>query len=204
MKIVNTLAKLIELIITKCGLITPKQFEELMSKVSKEQSYVVGEYTMRNILITCFLFGGSYLYVPTLTTVYKWVRDAEIYRLYKVGNSTKDLALMSNINRRRVYQIINIVLTLKYIRKIIYNQYRESIGQIITQLCNYKGVEIIEGHLMPDHVHMLVSITPKISVSSFMGYLKGKSALMIFDRHANLKYKFGNRHFWSEVFTLVL
>ena len=63
MKIVNTLAKLIELIITKCGLITPKQFEELMSKVSKEQSYVVGEYTMRNILITCFLFRGFYLYV---------------------------------------------------------------------------------------------------------------------------------------------
>ena len=65
-------------------------------------------------------------------------------------------------------------------------------------LCRYKGVEIIEGHLMPDHVHMLVSIPPKLSVSAFMGYLKGKSALMMFDRHANLKYKFGNRHFWSE------
>ena len=62
----------------------------------------------------------------------------------------------------------------------------------------YKGVEIIEGHLMPDHIHMLVSIPPKISVSSFMGYLKGKSALMIFDKHANLKYKFGNCHFWAE------
>ena len=61
-------------------------------------------------------------------------------------------------------------------------------------------MEIIEGHLMPYHVHMLVSIPPKISVSSFMGYLKGKSALMIFDRHANLKYKFGNRHFWAEGF----
>ena len=61
-----------------------------------------------------------------------------------------------------------------------------------------KGVEIIEGHLMPDHVHILVSISPKISVFSFMGYLKGKSALMIFDKHANLKYKFGNRHFWGE------
>ena len=61
-----------------------------------------------------------------------------------------------------------------------------------------KGVEIIEGHLLPDHIHMLVSIPPKISVSSFMGYLKGKSALMIFDKHANLKYKFGNRHFWAE------
>ena len=65
-------------------------------------------------------------------------------------------------------------------------------------LCRYKGVEIIEGHLMPDHVHMLVMIPPKESISSFMGYLKGKSALMIFDRHANLKYKYGNRHFWAE------
>ena len=69
---------------------------------------------------------------------------------------------------------------------------------ILKQLCAYKGVEILEGHLMPDHIHMLVSIPPKYSISSFMGYLKGKSALMIFDRHANLKYKFGNRHFWSE------
>lgn len=66
------------------------------------------------------------------------------------------------------------------------------------QLCAYKGVEIIEGHLMPDYIHMLVSILQKISVSSFMGYLKGKSALMIFDKHANLKYKFGNRHVWAE------
>ena len=62
----------------------------------------------------------------------------------------------------------------------------------------YKRVDIIEGHLMPDHIHMLVSIQPKMSVSSFMGYLNGKSELMIFNRHANLKYKFGNRHFWSE------
>ena len=75
---------------------------------------------------------------------------------------------------------------------------KAGIRDIIKQLCSYKGVEIIEGHLMPDHIHMLVSIPPKYSVSSFMGYLKGKSALMIFDRHANLKYKFGNRHFWSE------
>jgi putative transposase len=92
----------------------------------------------------------------------------------------------------------HIVFTPKYRRKIIYNQYKESIRDILKELCKYKGVEIIEGHLMPDHVHMLVSIPPKISVSSFMGYLKGKSALMIFDRHANLKYKFGNRHFWAE------
>ena len=76
----------------------------------------------------------------------------------------------------------HIVFTSKYRRKVIYNQYRESIGEILRQLCKYKGVEIIEGHLMPDHVHMLVSIPPKISVSQFMGYLKGKSALMIFDK----------------------
>ena len=92
----------------------------------------------------------------------------------------------------------HIVFTPKYRRKIIYNQYRESVGQILRILCGYKNVEIIEGHLMTDHVHMLVSIPPKISVSSFMGYLKGKSALMIFDKHSNLKYKFGNRHFWAE------
>ena len=92
----------------------------------------------------------------------------------------------------------HIVFTPKYRRKIIYNQLKEDIRDILKQLCAYKGVEIIEGHLMPDHIHMLVSIPPKMSVSSFMGYLKGKSALMIFDRHANLKYKFGNRHFWSE------
>ena len=92
----------------------------------------------------------------------------------------------------------HIVFTPKYRRKAIYGQYKKSIGQILRQLCNYKGVEIIEGHLMIDHIHMLVSIPPKYSVSQFMGYLKGKSSLMIFDRHANLKYKFGNRHFWAE------
>lgn len=91
----------------------------------------------------------------------------------------------------------HIVLAPKYRRKIIYNQYRDSLGEIFQQLCKYKGVEIIEGHLMPDHVHMPVGIPPKLSVSSFTGRLKGKSALMMFDKHANLKYKFGNRHFWS-------
>ena len=90
----------------------------------------------------------------------------------------------------------HIVFTPKYRRKVIYNQLRKDIGEILRTLCRYKGVEIIEGHLMSDHVHMLVMIPPKESVSKFMGYLKGKSALMIFDRHANLKYKYGNRHFW--------
>ena len=92
----------------------------------------------------------------------------------------------------------HIVFTPKYRRKVIYNQIRKDIGEIMQELCKYKGVDIIEGHMMPDHVHTLLSIPPKYSVSSVMGYLKGKSALMIFERHANLKYKYGNRHFWCE------
>ena len=80
----------------------------------------------------------------------------------------------------------------------IYGQIKQDIGVILRKLCQQKGVEIIEAKACPDHIHMLVSIPPKISVSSFMGYLKGKSSLMIFDKHANLKYKFGNRKFWAE------
>ena len=92
----------------------------------------------------------------------------------------------------------HIVFAPKYRRKVICNQCREDLGEILRQLCRWKGAEIIEGHLMPDHAHMLVSIPPKISVSSFMGYLKGKSSLLMFDRHANLKHEFGNRRFWAE------
>ena len=91
-----------------------------------------------------------------------------------------------------------IVFTPKYGRKVIYSQVRKDMGEILGKPCEYKGVEIIEGHLMPDHVHMPVAIPPKISVSSFMGYLKGKSSLMAFDRHASMRYKFGNRKFWAE------
>jgi len=91
----------------------------------------------------------------------------------------------------------HIVFTPKYRRKVIYNEIKADIRSIIKDLCSWKGVEIIEGHLMPDHVHLLLSIPPKYSVSQVMGYLKGKSAMMIFDRHSNLKYKYGNRHFWS-------
>ena len=92
----------------------------------------------------------------------------------------------------------HVVFAPKYRRRVFYNEKRTAIREIIRTLCQWKGVEIIEGHLMSDHVHMLVMIPPKISISAFMGYLKGKSALMIFDRHANLKYKYGNRHFWAE------
>ena len=92
----------------------------------------------------------------------------------------------------------HIVFCPKYRRKAIYNQYREDLGEILRNLCQWKGVEIIEGHLMPDHVHMLVSIPPKIGVPGFMGYLKGKSALLMSGKAWNLKYKFGNRKFWAE------
>lgn len=91
----------------------------------------------------------------------------------------------------------HIVFTPKYRRKVIYYELRADIRQIIKDLCKWKGVAIIEGHLMYDHIHLLVSIPPKYSVSNFMGYLKGESAMMIFGRHANLKYKYGNKHFWA-------
>lgn len=94
----------------------------------------------------------------------------------------------------------HIVFIPKYRRKEIYGKLRSDIGQIIRQLCSYKDVEIMEAHAMPDHIHMLVRIPPKIAVSNFMGYLKGKSSLMIFERHANLKYKYGNRNFWAKGF----
>ena len=82
----------------------------------------------------------------------------------------------------------HIVFTPKYRRKIIYYELREDIQKIIKDLYKWKGVEIIEGHMMPDHIHLLVEIPPKMSVSQFMGYLKGKSAMIIFNNHANLKY----------------
>ena len=92
----------------------------------------------------------------------------------------------------------HIVFTPKYRRKAIYAKLRADIGKYIRRCCMYKGVDIIEAHAMPDHIHMLVRIPPKLSVSSFMGHLKGKTSLMIFDEHANLKYNYGARHFWSE------
>ena len=90
----------------------------------------------------------------------------------------------------------HIVFAPKYTRQVIYGQIKADVGRILRQLCERKGVEIIEATACPDHIHMLVKIPPKLSVSSFMGYLKGKSSLMIFDRHANLKYRYGNRQFW--------
>ena len=90
----------------------------------------------------------------------------------------------------------HIVFAPKYRRKVFYGEKRREIGKILRQLCEWKKVNIVEAEVYPDHVHMLLEIPPKIAVSSFVGYLKGKSSLMIFDRHANLKYKYGNRNFW--------
>ena len=90
----------------------------------------------------------------------------------------------------------HIVFAPKYRRKIIYGQLKRDIANILSMLCKRKGVKIVEAEVCPDHIHMLEEIPPSISVSSFVGYLKGKSTLMIFERHANLKYKYGNRHFW--------
>ena len=92
----------------------------------------------------------------------------------------------------------HIVFAPKYRRKEVYGKLKKDIGEILRKLCEQKGVKIIEAEACKDHIHLLVSIPPYLSVAQFMGYLKGKSTLMIFDRHANLKYKFGNRHFWSE------
>jgi len=90
------------------------------------------------------------------------------------------------------------VFAVKFRRKLIYGEIKKDVGQIIRDLCKRKEVELIEAEACPDHVHLLVSIPPKLSVSSFMGYLKGKSTLMIFERHASMKYKFANRVFWCK------
>ena len=90
----------------------------------------------------------------------------------------------------------HIVFAPKYRRQIIYGKIKVDIGVMLRKLCEYKGIEIIEAEACKDHIHMLVSIPPKYSVSQIMGYLKGKSSLMIFEKYANMKYKYGNRHFW--------
>lgn len=90
----------------------------------------------------------------------------------------------------------HIVFAPKYRRKVIYGKIKADIGIMLRKLCEYKQVEILEAEACPDHIHMLISIPPKYSVSQIMGYLKGKSSLMIFEKYANFKYKYGNRHFW--------
>ena len=105
----------------------------------------------------------------------------------------KDINSLEHTKWRCQYHI---VFAPKYRRQVIYRAIKADVGFILRKLCEQKGVEIIEANACPDHIHMLISIPPKYSVSQIMGYLKGKISLMIFDRHANLKYKYGNRHFW--------
>ncbi len=105
----------------------------------------------------------------------------------------KDISSLSHSKWRCKYHI---VFAPKYRRQEIYGKIKADIGKILRMLCERKGVKIIEAEACKDHIHMLVEIPPYLSVSQFMGYLKSKSSLMIFNRHANLKYKYGNRHFW--------
>lgn len=108
-------------------------------------------------------------------------------------NGNNEIKTLSHSTYRCQYHI---VFAPKYRRKEIYGRIKKDVGEIIRKLCEQKSVEIIEAEACKDHIHLLVSIPPYLSVAQFMGYLKGKSTLMIFDRHANLKYKYGNRHFW--------
>ncbi len=105
----------------------------------------------------------------------------------------KDINSLSHSKWRCKYHI---VFAPKYRRQEIYGKIKADIGKILRMLCERKGVKIIEAEACKDHIHMLLEIPPHLSISGFMGYLKSKSSLMIFDRHANLKYKYGNRHFW--------
>ena len=116
----------------------------------------------------------------------------EVKNMFK-KDGNNEIKTLSHSTYRCQYHI---VFAPKYRRKEIYGKLKKDIGQIIRKLCEQKGVEIIEAEACKDHIHLLVSIPPYLSVAQFMGYLKGKSTLMIFDRHANLKYKYGNRHFW--------
>ena len=106
----------------------------------------------------------------------------------------KDINSLEHTKWRCQYHM---VFAPKYRRQVIYDEIKADVGYILRKLCEQKGIEIIEANACPDHIHMLICIPPKFSVSQIMGYLKGKSRLMIFDRHANLKYKYGNRHFWA-------
>ena len=125
--------------------------------------------------------------------IVEWSRFANRTKT-KGGSHMNDINSLSHSKWRCKYHI---VFAPKYRRQAIYGDIRKDIGVILRKLCEHKKVEIIEAELCRDHVHMLVSIPPSFSVSQFVGYLKGKSSLMIFDRHANLKYKYGNRHFWA-------
>jgi putative transposase len=112
------------------------------------------------------------------------------------------MSTQSNVTNSLAYTKWNckyhIVFAPKYRRKVFYSEKRDAIRNILRQLCQWKGVEIIEGEVCPDHIHLLLSIPPKISISGFMGYLKGKSSLMIFQKFGNMKFAYRNREFWCK------
>lgn len=123
----------------------------------------------------------------------RMIKVRQPYQITKEVCQMNDIQSLSHSKWRYKYHI---VFAPKYRRQEIYGQLKADIGQILRQLCEQKGVEIVEVQACKDHIHMLVCIPPSLSVAQFMGFLKGKSTLLIFDRHANLKYKYGNRHFW--------
>lgn len=116
--------------------------------------------------------------------------------MFKTKSKSREID-ESQLSHTKWNCMYHIVFIPKYRRKAIYGKLRRDIGVYLRRLCEYKDVEIVEAHACTDHIHMLVKIPPKLSVSRFMGYLKGKSALMIFENHANLKYKYGQKTFWA-------
>ena len=127
---------------------------------------------------------------PVLKLKVVWQPQKKTQEVFVMQDDVKSL---SHSKWRCKYHI---VFAPKYRRQIIYGKIKADVGRILRELSERKGVEVLEGEACKDHIHMLVAIPPHMSVAQYMGYLKSKSSLMIFDRHANLKYKYGNRHFW--------
>jgi putative transposase len=140
----------------------------------------------------CVGFGKAFSYTKKnlLLLQWMWLPTASTTK-----GGSMDKSSLAHTTWRCKYHV---VFAPKYRRRLIFGKLRTDIGKILRELCKRKEVEIIEAQACPDHIHMLLSIPPKLAVSDFMGYLKGKSSLLIFERHAQLKYKYGNRKFWCK------
>ena len=137
-------------------------------------------------------------YAGEIKSLKQGISTYDIIFVVQANKYRKERCLMANsLSHTKWICKYHIVFIPKYRRKVIYHKLRTDIQGYIRDLCKWKGVEILEGHMMPDHIHLLLSIPPKQSISSFMGYLKGKSSMMIFKDHGNLRYKFGNSNFWA-------
>lgn len=131
----------------------------------------------------------------------KALLSVKILRSAKTQNNRKEVIMKNDIERlahTRWNCKYHIVFAPKYRRKVFYGSKRKEIIKILKELCRWKGVEIVEGEACADHIHILVKIPPKISVSGFMGFLKGKSSLMIYEKWSNIKYQYRNREFWCK------